>query len=399
MADQSLSGFHVLDVSQGISGPYCTKLLADFGANVLKIEPPGQGDPARRAGPFPQDQPDPEKSGLFLYLNTNKRDITLDLHHQTGAEIFKRLVKEADVVVESFAPGTMSALGLEYKVLSQINPQVVMVSLSPFGQYGPYRDYKATELTTAATGGGMFRRGIPGREPIKAGGNLAQYVTGLWGALAALAALYGREATGQGDYIDISAQEAQIPVGGGTFGFSLQQSLGTPPLPRGPLPFPGTIQAKDGWIGVNPLSQTHRQLLLEFMGIRELQEDPRFATTAGWRDHVEELAAKALPWFAAREKEKLMVEGQARKIPINLVPGVDELVHSAHLKERRFFVEQDHPAAGKVVHPGAPFRLPESPWQLRRPAPTLGQHNREVYCDQLGYTLQDLVHLRATSIV
>ena len=191
MAEEALSGLKVLDCTQGVAGPYCTKLLADFGAGVVKVEPLS-GDTSRKVGPFQGDGPDPEKSGVFFYLNTNKKSITLNLESEAGVKIFKQLVKDVDLLVESYAPGRMSELGLSYEILKDINPRLVFASVTPFGQTGPYRDYKATNLTVSGLGGVMYtmRPGVePSSRPVVAGGSQAEYTTGVLSYVAVVAAV------------------------------------------------------------------------------------------------------------------------------------------------------------------------------------------------------------------
>ena len=198
MADQSLSDVKVLDLTWYIAGPYCTKLLADYGADVIKVERPGSGDPARSLGPFLGDDPHPEKSGLFLHLNTNKRSITLNLKSEMGKKIFKELVKEADILLESFSPRVMPSLGLSYEELEKINPRLVMTSISNFGQTGPYRDFRLSELVLSAMGTAMYIQGVPEREPVKIGGTVIQFQVGNIAAVATIFALYGSEVRGIG---------------------------------------------------------------------------------------------------------------------------------------------------------------------------------------------------------
>jgi crotonobetainyl-CoA:carnitine CoA-transferase CaiB-like acyl-CoA transferase len=209
MPDQALSDIKVLDLSWHIAGPYCTKLLADYGADVIKVERPRVGDPARKIGPFFNDDPHPEKSGLFLHLNTNKKGITLNLKTPTGKEIIKKLVKEVDILVESFSPHVMPGLGLDYQTLEQVNPDLLMVSISSFGQTGPYRDFKATEIVEYAMGGEMYSTGIAGREPLKLGGNVVQYQAGTIAAVSTMGALFAARAQGIGQHVDVSIMETQ----------------------------------------------------------------------------------------------------------------------------------------------------------------------------------------------
>ena len=187
MIEQALNGIKVLDLTHYIAGPFCTKLLADYGADIIKVERPETGDGARRVGPFPGDLPDPEKSGLFLYLNTNKRGITLNLKTKSGVDIFKELVKKTDILVESFSPRVMPGLGLDYQTLKKIKPNLVMASISNFGQSGPYRDWKASEIVLYAMSGLMSVKGDPDREPLKHALYIFQYFTGKVTSLVLLA--------------------------------------------------------------------------------------------------------------------------------------------------------------------------------------------------------------------
>ena len=212
MADSALSGLVVLDLSENISGLYCTKLLADYGAEVVKIENPQTGDAGRRVGPFPNDEPNIEKSGIFLFLNTSKKGITLDIDNEAGRDIFKRLVKQADIVVENFKPGTMTNLGLNYEVLTDINPALIMASISYFGQSGPHRYWEGSDIVAQAMGGLMHLTGNPDREPLKLPLSQAEFQAGLNAAVAILCAVYYRDVSGNGQYIDISVQEAVASI-------------------------------------------------------------------------------------------------------------------------------------------------------------------------------------------
>ncbi len=206
-APQALSGVRVLDLTQYIAGPFCTKLMAGFGAEVIKVEPPGAGDVSRGYGPFRDDIPNREAGGLFLYCNTNKKSITLSLDTETGREIVRRLAAGSDVVVESFAPGEVDAMGLGYEALQALNPKVVLLSISMFGQDGPWRDWKADEVNLHAISGLMSITGDPGREPLKNGGHQALYNTGINAFTAATMAIYAQMVRGIGQHVDVSAYE------------------------------------------------------------------------------------------------------------------------------------------------------------------------------------------------
>ena len=210
MEDTALKSVKVIDLTQNIAGPYCTKLLADYGADVIKVERPDGGDPARRMGPFPEHEPHPEKSGIFLYLNTNKRGVTLDIKSQVGRNALLRLVKDADVLVESYSPRVMESLGLDNQRLSQVNPQLIMTSVSSFGRSGRYRDYRATELVLYSLCGMAYMTGGYHREPVKHGYNQSQYLGGISAASGTIAALLGLWRGGKGQQVDVSILECVI---------------------------------------------------------------------------------------------------------------------------------------------------------------------------------------------
>ncbi len=387
----------VIDLTHYIAGPYCTKLLADFGADVIKIEKPGGGDGARKTGPFFHDDPHPEKSGLFLYLNTNKRGITLNLNTQTGRELFKELIKGADIVVESFSPGVMAGWALDYQALEKINPGLVMTSVSNFGQTGPYRDYKSSHIVTCAMGGWTHTAGDETGVPPQAGGWLTHYITGIVAAIGTLSALFYRNETGVGQHVDISSMEALSPtmvyptVNYAYTGLA-EWRIGNR--------FPFVIlPCKDGYIGMNLLTQDQWELFCNFVGMPELLENPNYTYGLDLMEKWEEVQAKIAPWFADKNADEVFHEGQSWRIPFALVPTTEEILEFPQHKERGFFVDVDHPATGKVTYPGAPFRMSETSWEVKRHAPLLGQHNEEVYCKELGYTKADLVKLFGLGVI
>lgn len=399
MVDQVLSGIKVLDLTHYIAGPYCTKLLADYGAEVTKIERPDIGDGARRISPFFGDDPHPEKSGLFLYLNTNKLGATLNLKSEAGAKIFKELVKDTDILVENFSPRVMPSLGLDYENLEKINSHLVMTSISNFGQSGPYRDYKATEIVADAMGGWMEIIGDPEREPLKPGGYQAQFVTGLFGALGTMTSFYGQEMTGIGQHVDISMMDAVLYIQMNTtsmysYNKNIRKRAGNRVFPP-----PGSIlPCQDGYIGAIAVTIQQWQSLCHWMGKPELIEDPRFLTNIDRAEHVDELDAILLPWLVEHGQEELLRGAQERRLPFAVPASSKMLLESQHLKQRGYFVEVEHPATGKVDYPGAQFKMGGLPYELKR-APLLGEHNEEVYCHRLGYSESELVRLREQGII
>ncbi len=394
---QALSGIKVLDFTRSIAGPYCTKLLADYGAEVIKVEPSGEGDPARRIGPFPGDEPDLDKRGLFNYLNANKKGLTLNVETDTGAALFKKLVEKTDVLVENFAPNVMLGWGLDYRTLEKINPGLIMTSISDFGQTGPYKDFTGPDIVAQAMGGWMYSGGTPDREPLIPGGSLSGYIGGLNGAVATMTAVFFRNQTGVGQHVDISIQESLLSTNGYLLvAYSYLGEL----IPRSGSPYPYTIlPCKDGYIGLNILTQSQWEMLCHFMGMPELIEDARYEDGRGRAEHREELTATIRPWLMQKGREELFYEGQEWRIPFCLVPAVDELLAFPQHRKREYFIKVDHPKTGKVTQPGAPFKMSETPWRMRRPAPMLGEHNEEVYLNYLGYEKEDLIRLVEGGII
>jgi len=386
----------VLDLTHHIAGPYCTKTLADYGAEVIKIERPGSGDPTRSMGPFPKDEPHPEKSGLFLYLNTNKKSITLNLKSATGAGIFKSMVEKADAVVENFSPRVMPGLGLDYKTLKGINPDLVMTSISSFGQTGPYRDFKATDLNIWGLSGIQYELGEPDRPPLRIGNNVSEYVAGLYGALSTLSALYYRDGNGAGQHVDISIFEAfhtmqpSMTVVFSYAGFIRQ---------RAGIRFPwGILPCKDGYIGFYLPTQVHWESLCALMQMPELREKPEYETPMLREERREEIKAIIVDWLKDKLMDDVFHAAQELRLPLTIVPNPEQLTTTEQHKSRKYFTKVSHPAAGRQTYPGAPFKMDGTPWQAGR-APLLGEHNEEIYCQRLGYSVDDLIRLREEGVI
>ncbi|MBI2847118.1 MAG: CoA transferase [Chloroflexi bacterium] len=401
MSGQALSHINILDLSHHVAGPYCTKLLAELGAEVVKVERPVPGDPARKKGPFPGDMPHQEKSALFLYLNTNKKSITLNLKSETGRRIFHELLQETDALVENFKPSAMPNLRLDYETLSKVKPELVMTSISNFGKDGPYRDYKAAEVVEYALGGLMYTFGSPHREPLKAWGTQAQYLAGTNAAFATLVALHSRDLLGSGQHVDISIQETLLAIIETTALMYAYQGTIRPRADNrdarfGPLV--GIYECKDGYISTSILREHQFVSFCEFIGMPELPDDPRFNDWFKVPAHGGDLEKIMTPWFKSQPKEEVFHGAQTRRIPIGPVLGVDELLNNEQFAARKFFIELEHPEAGRVKYPSAAFRMSETPAELRR-APLLGEHNEEIYCGRLGYSKKELVKLKEMGII
>ena len=398
MTRNALEHIRVLDLSQFIAGPYCAKLLADYGAQVLKVEPPG-GDPLRRLGPFYNDLPHPEGSGLFLYMNTNKRGITLNLETAAGASLFRDLVREADVLVEAFRPGTMERLGLGYDDLLALNPALIMTSITSFGQSGPYRDYEASDLTLYALGGLMAINGEQDREPLKSGGRQSFFHGGLHAALATLAAVFARRFTGQGQHIDLSIQESIASMVGETLPMYWTQKVIAPRQGnRRPSSHPTTIlPCRNGYVAIQDADATQWPALVEMMGSTELAED-EFSDGRDRRRRADEVDALMAPWLMEHDKEEIARQGQERGMPFAPVSSPEDLLEDPQYRARRYFETIDHPHTGPLPYPSTPFRMSETPWKTGR-APLLGEHNEAVFCQEMGMPKTELARLREMGVV
>ncbi|MHB8573706.1 MAG: CaiB/BaiF CoA transferase family protein [Dehalococcoidia bacterium] len=371
----ALHDLTVLELSQGISGAWCGKLLAGLGARVIKVEPPA-GELGRRIGPFKGDAPDPEKSGTFLYLNTAKQSVVHDLSTETDRQACLRLTSTADVLIESFAPGESATLGLDYQALSALNQRLIVVSITPFGQDGPYSDFvpTANEIVAEALGGLMSTIGLPEREPLKIGGSTALYNAGGAAFSAVLAAIWQRDRSGAGQYIDISIQEATALT---QIHSSIEASwLGTN-AERRPS---SLLEARDGWASVGlemGVSADTWSSVCAMLGRPELATDPRFTTSAARRDNREALQAIVHDWVRGQAKEEIYHVLQSLRSIAGYVATAADLQRSAQLRSRNWFTELDHPVAGTAVYPGPPFRVGGSEWVTAR-APLQGEHTREV---------------------
>jgi crotonobetainyl-CoA:carnitine CoA-transferase CaiB-like acyl-CoA transferase len=400
MTEGAFSGIRVLDCTQGIGGPYCTKLLADFGAEVIKIEP-RDGDPTRKLGPFLNDKVDPETSGTFFYLNTNKKSVTLSMDTDQGVAIFKKLAKTADVVVENFTPGTMAKLGLDPETLKKENPRLVVTSISAFGQTGPYRDFRATNLTVSGLGGTMYTN-RPGKKPadrpVKAGGYQAEYTTGVLSFIATVAALMNAETTNSGVSVDISAMECVASTLMGNIaeypylGFSRR----TNPYPIHGYPQGDAVECRDGWISLTPGigGAPNIAFLIEQP---ELEETPLLAEPRTRMAEPEKFDALIRPWLKEHDKWEITKNAQELRLAFTPVLSPKELLDDEQIKAREFFAETDHPKMGHVTYPGAPAKLNGTPWKPGR-APLLGEHNEEIL-SKLDISKQELASLHKQGII
>ncbi|MCH7553803.1 MAG: CoA transferase [Chloroflexi bacterium] len=396
-----LTGLRVLDLTHHVAGPVAAKLLADYGADVIKVERPWGGDPARTRGPFQGDLPHPERSGLFLHLNTSKRGITLNLRHETGRAIFRELAAGADAVIESFRPGTMDRLGIGYEALSALQPRLVLTSISNFGQDGPYRDFRAGEITEYAMGGPMFATGYPGREPMKLGGSVVQSHAGQAAALATVIALFGVDDAGRGDHLDVSIMETQAAGQDrrSTMLIAYQFIGHVNGRARRPGALGGGVRpCADGYFSV--AAQAHWfPIVMDMVGHPELAEDPRYKDRGDRIENGAEVNAILDEWARTLTKQEIFDACRDVGCPVAPFADAEEIATSPQLEERGFFQEIDHPQAGRFHYPTAPYKMSETPWSARRPAPLLGQHNADVLSGRLGLSGEELTMLRANGVI
>ncbi|MSP22781.1 MAG: CoA transferase [Dehalococcoidia bacterium] len=394
----------VVDFSTEVAGPSCTKLLADFGADVIKVEPLS-GDPGRAFPPFAGDESGVERSLLFLHLNTNKRSITVDPNTEEGLRLLRELIVTAQVVVESSEPGQLDSLWLGYEALAADQPGLVYASITPWGQSGPYVaiGVRASEITLQAMGGPMNATGSPDREPLKLGGYTAQLQAGSVAAFGIVAAVLRVEAGGEGDHIDVSIYETQARTRDRrtsnltTYfyqGSTSRRQLGGFSLASGVRP------AADGHFNLIATGAARLNQFVEMIGREDLIGDPRLEQPPVMLDpdFVEEVGASYIAWAIDKPKREIVAEAQRRKLLSGAVNTPADLLDDPHYRERGTWEVVDHPSTGPVEYPGRPFIMSQTPRQTAKRAPLLGEHNIEVLTE-LGVARADLPLLRAQGVI
>ncbi len=387
-----LDGITVLDLTEYITGPYATRLLADFGADVIKVERPG-GDPSRKLGPFPGGEAHPEKSGTFFFFNTNKRSIELDLKSDDGRERFLQLVDRADAVVESFRPGVLDRLGIGWDVIHAHRPDLPLVSITNFGQESPYRDYAGTELTLFALAGEMYTMGIVEREPVTMYGTASLVESGAAAATATFAAILASKQQGIGQRVDYSIADSHFlgadrrHVGTIVYEFSGRRTSRASRSARAALT--GAYPCADGWVEFSAASG-RLDRLAKMLGDPEWLRDPKWAVRGTLLDpeNVAELEGYFYAWLAERTKREVWAAAREARVLCGPLFDVAEIAADEHFRGRGFWTTARHEALGEVTIPGRPLIMPKTPWELRRPAPLLSEHSDEIRADL------DTPHLR-----
>ena len=374
----ALGHLRVLDLAVAQLG-YFGKVFADLGADVVKVEPPS-GDPARHMAPFAGDVPDPERSLYFLNFNTNKRSVALDLESEDGRASLRQLVSSADVLVEGFTPGYLDGLGIGYKDLSQINPALVFVSVTPFGQTGPYAEFQGSELVTQAMGGLLYIQGDDHKPPCYAPCDQASQLASLHAAYGALTALKVRGQTGRGQHVDVSMQDVvgHLLFSVAQYGFSreiIRRTGATPTIAPN-----GYYACSDGYVSLAIFFPHHWATMLEWMDIEALQ-DPIWRDLDFRRsnpDIVNQFVSEFISDFTV---DDFVREGQKRHLTVSGMSTMERFADDEHIEARDFFRDESHPNIGDYSTAGAPYRLSGAPWASLRPAPMLGQHTDEVLAE------------------
>ena len=402
-ASAALTGVRVIDLTQFEAGTSCTEALAWLGADIIKVEPPGRGDQGRALATDPKDG----DSYYFLLLNANKRSVSLNLKDERGKEILRELVKHGDVFVENFAPGAIERLGFGYDEVRKLNPRIVYAQVKGFAKDGPFGSFLSFDMIAQAAGGAFAITGEKGQKPVKPGPNAGDTGTGLHLALGITAALYQRQATGEGQRIEVAMQEAVINLCRVSYAPYLNTgqpmprngALGTNPTraPSGLFPCKGG--GENDWCYIHPTPGNQSwERLAKVMGREELIDDPRYATPRARFERADEVNAIVAEWTRTQEKQTVMELVGAAGVPTGAVLDHADLANDPFLRERGMFVELDHPVRGPFVMPAWPVQMSGSSVPVRV-APLLGQHNEEVLGELLGYSADQVAALREQQVL
>jgi formyl-CoA transferase/CoA:oxalate CoA-transferase len=393
---QVLQGIKVLDLTRALAGPYCTMLLADYGAEVIKVELPGTGDDTRGWGPpFVQGE-----SAYFMSINRNKKSLTLDMKNPKSKDILERMIKQSDIIVENFRPGAADRLGLGYEQVKKINPKIIYCSISGFGQDGPYRELPGFDQTLQGMGGMMSITGEPDGPPMKVGVAIADISGGMFAAFGIMLALLHREKTGKGQWVDTSLLDSQIAwltyrAGEYFASGKLPEKVGS----GHPMIVPyQAFKAKDEFINIAVGNDQLWKRFRKVINMENIMDDPKFVTNAKRVENRKELIpilSKVIEQKTGAEWLKLLEDAG---IPAGPIYTLDKLFSDPQVLHRKMMVELTHPKAGKIKVTGVPVKLSESPGEITAPPPLLGQHNKEVLKD-LGYSAEEIEKLIADKVV
>ena len=391
-----LKGIKVLSFGSFLAGPFAGMLLADLGAEVIKIESPKKGDPARDNGPFIENL-----SSYFLSVNRGKKSITLNLRHERGKEIIEKLIQKVDILVENFRPGTMKKMGLAYEDVRDLNPALVYVSISGFGQFGPYAHEPAYEMVAQGMGGTLSITGEPDGSPVRVGYSIGDLGVALFAVNATLAALYEREQSGEGQHIDVAMLDSQVALCENAC--ARYFATGEIPKPLGsrhPLltPFQVFPTQTDEMV-VIAFGDKEWKKLCEVIGRRDLLEDERFMTGADrTRNHkiLEPILSQAFQTKARDEWLAILEEAGLISSPVN---NIEQVVQDQHVLAREMVLEVEHPRLGKLHIVGTPMKFSRTPCQIKKAAPDLGEHTRNILTEQLGFSADEIENLEEMEVI
>lgn len=393
---KALDGIRILDLTRVLAGPFCTMVLADLGAEVIKVEVPGTGDDSRSAGPFIKGE-----SSYFMSLNRGKKSLTLNLRHQEGKAILKELVRKVDILIENFRPGTMKKLELDYPLLSGENPRLIHASISGYGQSGPYRGKPAYDFIVQGMGGVMGLTAHPGGPPTRVPVAIGDITAGLFAAIGILSALRERDLSGKGQMIDVAMLDCQVSL--------LENPLaryfatGEVPVPIGnihPTLNPmGAFPTKDRHIIIGIGNDSLWRTFCEVVDKKQWIEDERFITNAKRTENSAQLVELLEELFRTRKTADWLALLENAGIPCGPITTVDEVANDPHIGFREMIVSTQHPIAGEFKMAGVPIKMSRTPGAVDAPPPTLGEHTDEILQNLLGYSRDKIEVLRRKGII
>jgi len=391
MTMMALEGLRILDLTRVLAGPYATMILADLGADVLKVEIPGVGDDSRNFGPYQHGE-----SAYFMSLNRNKRSMTLNLKSPRGKQIIRELAAQVDVVIENFRPGTLEKLGLGYETLREINPRLIYAAISGFGRTGPYSQRPAYDGVVQAMGGVMSITGPEDGTPTRVGTSIGDIIAGIFMATGVLSALAARERTGQGQLVDVAMLDCQVAILENAIArYGVTGEIPRPIGSRHPSVVPlEPFETQDGELMVAVGNDTVWLRLCEALERPDLGADPRFTANPSRLAHYAELRPLLAEIFVTRTNADWQARLDAVGVPASPINNVPQVMEHPQVLAREMLVKVLHPVAGELTMAGIPIKLSETPGAMRAPAPTLGQHTEEVLRDLLGYTPEQIAELR-----
>ena len=394
--DGVLENIRILDMSRFISGPYCAQILADMGAEVIRIEKVGGGDD-RFLGPFTQNN---ESMGVMIY-SRNKKGITLNIRTEEGQALFKKLARISDVVIENFTAGYLESSGIGYEDLKKINPGIIFASITAYGCNGPYSTKGGFDQIIQGMSGMMYVTGHPGDPPTKAGVSLTDYGAALYTALGIMFALRHRDKTGEGQMIDVSLfdtaisfLETIIPE------YKVNHHVRTQIGNRRPYSAPtDTYKAKDGYVSISISTEGLWRRFTKLIGREELLNDPRFSGNANRTTNQHFLNNLTAAWVSDKTVEEALRLLDEAHIPCGTVQTITEAVEDPQVKARKMIVDLDHPGSGSVPLPGVVIKMSKTPGTIKTPAPKAGQHNEEIYGQLLGLSEDEISELKGKKII